>query len=678
MRYRSIRRFVCIIVTAILAFIPGVAVTAYTAEYRSAKDILMHKAETEGYEDIQSFIDGWLTENAGSGSSEWYAMGISSSGDWDFSSYNSVIEEKLTESGLRATDYQRMALAYTYCGGYGVDIGEIIDSTWNQLGIMSEIFSLILLESGEYSYTVSESEIINSLISRQKTDGGWNLSGNYSDPDVTAMVLQSLAPFMDNPDVSEAAEKGIEVLSSMQQSDGGYKSYGTANSESCSQVIMALTQLGISPESDSRFIKNGNTVVDALMSYSSETGGFTHISGTSENGMATVQAYNAMVSIEYGGFYRVCKAIPELPVEITEEATAEVSEANEAAETTASEKNINKKTDEEKISSSRTEVSKDTEQHTEASPVKSEDNPQAEINTDTVSKENSAESAKSAEQSESAENFAGEQSESYEKNNVAGRIQESSKSSLQTSEASTTAVTSSASGSSVTSSTAKEVSTAVKASEEKISETESASAEMTVKEDNGSGIGWKIMIYAVIIVFFVFSQLYFISRKQFTWKRLILTAIVCGIISGAVHFINIQTPEEYYSRSISDISEDSLTVEFSVSCETIADELDGEYEIIPPTEIVLIKGETVFDILERVLAYNQIPFDYSGSGETIYIRGIDNIYEFDYGDMSGWMYRVNGEFPNVGCGAYYPEDGDVIEWLYTKNIGKDIGMEDEY
>ena len=61
---------------------------------------------------------------------------------------------------------------------------------------------------------------------------------------------------------------------------------------------------------------------------------------------------------------------------------------------------------------------------------------------------------------------------------------------------------------------------------------------------------------------------------------------------------------------------------------------------------------------------------------TAYIEGIANLYEFDCGELSGWMYRVNGEFPNVGCSLYKLKDGDTVEWVYTCDLGRDVGGED--
>ena len=89
------------------------------------------------------------------------------------------------------------------------------------------------------------------------------------------------------------------------------------------------------------------------------------------------------------------------------------------------------------------------------------------------------------------------------------------------------------------------------------------------------------------------------------------------------------------------------------------------------------EGETVFDILSKVTKDNNIHFEFSKTPayDAIYIEGIANIYEFDCGELSGWMYSVNDIFPGVGISKYVLEDGDIIKILYTCDLGRDIGNE---
>lgn len=97
--------------------------------------------------------------------------------------------------------------------------------------------------------------------------------------------------------------------------------------------------------------------------------------------------------------------------------------------------------------------------------------------------------------------------------------------------------------------------------------------------------------------------------------------------------------------------------------------------IYPQSEVTFYEGESVFDVLQRVCRENGIHLESSWTPmyNSSYIEGINNIYEFDCGDGSGWMYRVDGWYPNYGCSRYVLKDGETVEWRYTCDFGKDIG-----
>ena len=111
------------------------------------------------------------------------------------------------------------------------------------------------------------------------------------------MAIQALAPYYKtNETVKAAVDKALETLSAMQRPDGGFASWGTVNSESCAQVIVALAALGIDPSTDSRFVKNGVTVLSALAGFYVDGGGFKHIADGELDGMATEQGYYALAA----------------------------------------------------------------------------------------------------------------------------------------------------------------------------------------------------------------------------------------------------------------------------------------------------------------------------------------------------------------------------------------------
>lgn len=124
----------------------------------------------------------------------------------------------------------------------------------------------------------------------------------------------------------------------------------------------------------------------------------------------------------------------------------------------------------------------------------------------------------------------------------------------------------------------------------------------------------------------------------------------------------------------------------SISCYTVLNNMDklkkGKEDIIPQngqvlgsTTVAFEDGETVYDVLQRVCRDKKIHMEtsYTPIYNTAYIEGINNLYEFDCGSLSGWQYSVNGWFPNYGCSKYTLKDGDNIKLLYTCNLGKDIG-----
>lgn len=116
----------------------------------------------------------------------------------------------------------------------------------------------------------------------------------------------------------------------------------------------------------------------------------------------------------------------------------------------------------------------------------------------------------------------------------------------------------------------------------------------------------------------------------------------------------------------------------SISCAELLSSLDGcapeVAAIVPesgwmlsPVTVTFTEGESVFDVLRRVCMENGIHMESSSTAgyNSAYIEGIGNLYEFDAGEQSGWLYSVNGWFPNYGCSRYELSDGDVICWVYS-------------
>lgn len=134
------------------------------------------------------------------------------------------------------------------------------------------------------------------------------------------------------------------------------------------------------------------------------------------------------------------------------------------------------------------------------------------------------------------------------------------------------------------------------------------------------------------------------------------------------------------------VGEETYTCTISISCETVLSNLDkldsDKHELIPAdgwilpeTTATFCEGESVFDVLIRTCKENKIHMEYMDTPlyNSAYIEGIGNLYEFDCGNESGWMYCVSDWFPNYGCSQYQLKDGDAIRWVYTCDLGRDVG-----
>ena len=134
------------------------------------------------------------------------------------------------------------------------------------------------------------------------------------------------------------------------------------------------------------------------------------------------------------------------------------------------------------------------------------------------------------------------------------------------------------------------------------------------------------------------------------------------------------------------ITDKELTCTLSVRCDTILQNigwLDSEkVDIVPKDGVIFAEktvtfyeGESVFNLLMREMKRNKIHMEFENTPiyNSAYIEGIANLYEFDCGELSGWMYKVNGWFPNYGCSRYQLKAGDKVEWVYTCDLGIDVG-----
>ena len=267
----------------------------------------------------------------GSIGGEWAVLGLARSGydvpDSYYQDYYATVEEYVEAcDGVlhdkKYTEYSRVIVALSAIGkdardvaGYDltVALGDYDKTIWQ--GLNGPIWALIALDSAGYPMPENpEAETqatrqmyIDRILECQLPDGGWSLFGGTeaatsgdgtADPDITGMALQALAKYQDQPAVARATQEALACMSEQQSDDGGFSSWGTANVESCVQMIVALCELGIDLD-DPRFVKNGNTMLDNLMTFYLPGEGFLHTrNGSGSNQMATEQGFYGLVAAQ--------------------------------------------------------------------------------------------------------------------------------------------------------------------------------------------------------------------------------------------------------------------------------------------------------------------------------------------------------------------------------------------
>ena len=237
--------------------------------------------------------------------------------------YDRIVETVNTEAASvnmngalhknKSTENSRLIVALSAIGKDATSVGDwdLVEAysanglSWiKKQGLNGTIWALIALDSNDYatSDTTIRQQCVDAILAAQHDDGGWALTANLtyaSDPDVTGMALTALYPYREQPAVAAACEEAFACLSTIQNDNGTYTSGGAQCAESCSWVIVATTTWGINPDTDSRFIKNGNSVVDGLLAhYLADSATFQHIIGAGSNAMATDQSCYALVAYD--------------------------------------------------------------------------------------------------------------------------------------------------------------------------------------------------------------------------------------------------------------------------------------------------------------------------------------------------------------------------------------------
>lgn len=579
--------------------------------------IVAFKLKDSGSSSVSELAKSGLSSGAGKGASEWYAIGLSAYyGGLDLSGYGSTLSSYLSKNTISSpVSRQRCALALIACKMQNDPFvfATAKDSVGN-LGIMSYIFGLELSNNGA-AVSISKDDIISELLSLKNPDGGWSVSSGNSDVDVTAMALTALASHKGEQRVSSAVNDGLSFLSSKQLSSGGFSSYGTESTESSAQVIVALTALSINPKTDSRFLKNGNSVFSALSKFRLSDGSFCHAMGGSSNGTATVQAFYSLVAL-----WRYEHGLPslfDLSVKGTKAIPANLPSANPSGSNDGSGSNAGGKSD------------GHNNGHNGSTDTADNQNGQSAANG-----QNGANSPDQTDQNPSSDGSADQGAEK------AGR-----------SEGLVTA-----DGSSL-----------------------SADSDRSKGGKTGFFKSYKPVAIGVILILAAAAALILFLKKKLNKKNAVFLAISAAALSLAVLLTSFKTAGNYYSPVSKPDSVGKASI--SIRCDTVLGKSESSHIpkdgiILDTTELEITENQTVYDLLTDAAKTYNIQVENSGvngqNSSMAYIRGINYIYEFDFGELSGWMYKVNGQTPSVGCGEYVLSPGDRVEWLYTCDLGKDI------
>lgn len=291
------------------------------AVLEAAEEKLAQLKADAGIEDIYKttgdYIENLGIPVPGSVGGEWMVIGLIRSdrevpgADDYYASVVKFVQENIDGSerlhSAKSSENSRLILALTAMGKDVTNVdGHNLLNGLNDMafiqkqGINGPIWALIAFDSGNYPTPegdVTREALIQVILDAQLKSGGWALSGETSDADITAMAVQALAPYYEsNADVKKALDEAIETMSKMQAADGSFGSVDGTSSESISQIIVALAALGIDADKDERFIKNGISAVDALCAFYVEGGGFRHLMDGNRDGMATEQGYYALVA----------------------------------------------------------------------------------------------------------------------------------------------------------------------------------------------------------------------------------------------------------------------------------------------------------------------------------------------------------------------------------------------
>lgn len=617
----------------------------------------------------------------GTGGGEWSVLTLARAG-YDVQEgyyetyYNNVVSEverlmpkteKKPEGLLdasRSTEHSRLILGLTAIGeniqdvaGYDISAALANFDYVTSQGINGPMFALIALDSHQYEIPIAKEEanqttrekLYGYLLDKEVSGGGWGFSTTRADIDLTAMAIQALTPYYQgDEEVKAAVDRAILWLSSTQNAAGGYTSWGTENVQSVAQVIVALTGLGINPHTDERFVKNGQSTIDNLLSYAVPTGGFVQPKGGKVNGMATDQATYALVA--YSRFLNNETSLYNMTdVVITDREpniTIQLPEDGESITVPKDDKNY-------------TIIVDKDDQHKQVTiqlPEQTLAKTFIELPANVVLPQLSFVRGDTTVEFGEGIVMTGDSKQVLEL-----------LTSKDTNDATLKTSITSLLGNNKQLDTVQQFFTI---GGNNAIQFENGFVTFTFKGMKGKEAVWIQNGQVTAIEKYASNQAGLASGKQeYAYESgndlIVKTSHFTDFAVYSVKENNNSGGGEVPlpSKATAQLSIDKLTIQKGY--------------VLSPTTVEFTPGETVWDVFKRELESRGIAYEYSNSDEfnSVYVKSIAGDGEFDHGTGSGWMYNVNGNYPNYGASQYKLTQGDKIQWRYTTNLGLDLGQD---
>ncbi|MBQ9415420.1 MAG: DUF4430 domain-containing protein [Clostridia bacterium] len=571
----------------------------------------------------------------------------------DLSAYAQALSSQLKADSIPKTHQLRTGLVLSALDGetYKSQIESIIGHYADTQGINAYAWGLILADSGSYE-TQKRTALIQKLLDSQLEDGGWAYAGKVSDADVTGMVLTSLSPYVSQAPVQKAVEKALVRLRNLQNEDASFSSSAAMgnpkpNTESTAQVVIALCSLGLDPLSN--LTKGEANTISALLSFRLPSGQFAHIRGGSANTLATQQAFGACLSYllfsrDGTRLYDFRTVLTEPETETEKQTETETEKQTESSAETADETSAEQQTETQTGSETESQAHPETESDSPR-PAESETKPSPAPGEETGTGPSETRQDETKQESDTGAQEPPDPARESEKSTSDSPIW----------------------------------------SDETGKESDRETQTPSSAEKNPVPV-WKWITGGGILLAFALYLFLLFKTRHFTAFRILPAVLLVAVLLVILFaFIRVESVRDHFEvetdpAQTEESGEDSQaapSVYLTIRCDNALPYLPDaglpqNGVILERTAVRFTEGMTAWDVLDQAARRAGLLVVHTGSGSSIYVNSIAGLSEMDCGDLSGWIYTVNGDQLSYGCGSYQCRENDEILFAYTCDLGHDI------